>query len=133
MHDFHYIAKLKSTVLRAPMDFFIAPKGLFQGSKRNTKAPGSWVLERYGIYIYIIASMSVDALDEAGALTFGSKENFWEVTIHDKRTSATFYARPTPINIPARSISDLRNEKWSKSRIWESRIWVFWRFEIVQE
>ena len=53
--------------------------------------------------------MSVDALDEAGALTFGSKENFWEVAIHDKRTSATFYARPTPINIPARSISVVRN------------------------
>ena len=78
-------------------------------------------------------SMSVDALDEAGSLTFGSKENFWEVTIHHKRTSATFYERAPPVNIPASSISDLRNEKWSKSRIWESRIWVFWRLEIVQE
>ena len=39
------------------------------------------MLERYGIYIYIRFPMSVDALDEAGALTFGSKENFWEVTI----------------------------------------------------
>ena len=85
------------------------------------------------INCYITISMAVDALDEAGALTFGSKENFWEVAVHDKRTSATFYARPTPINIPARSISDLRNEKWSKTRIWESRIWVIWRFEIVQE
>ena len=56
--------------------------------------------------IYMTLSMSVDALDGLCALTFGSKENFWEVTIHDKRTSATFYARPTPINIPARSISD---------------------------
>ena len=54
----------------------------------------------------ITLSMSVDALDGLPALTFGSKENFWEGTIHDKRTSATFYARPTPINIPARSISD---------------------------
>ena len=78
-------------------------------------------------------SMSVDALDEAGALTFGSKENFWEVTIHDKRTSATFYERAPPRNIPARSISVVRNEKWPKPRIWKSRIWVFWRFEIVQE
>ena len=77
--------------------------------------------------------MSVDALDEAGALTFGSKEKFWEVAGHDKRTSATFYERAPPVNTPARSISDLRNEKWSKTRIWESRIWVFWRFEIVQE
>ena len=77
--------------------------------------------------------MSVDALDGLPALTFGSKENFWEVTIHDKRTSATFYERAPPGNIPPRSISDLRYEKWSKPRIWESRIWVFWRFEIVQE
>ena len=77
--------------------------------------------------------MAVDALDEAGALTFGSKEIFWEVSIHHKRTSATFYARPTRINIPARSISAVRNEKWSKSRIWNSRIWLFWRLEIAQE
>ena len=77
--------------------------------------------------------MSVDALDEAGALTFGSKENFWEVAGHDKRTSATFYARRTRINIPARSISAVRYEKWSKSRIWNSRIWLFWRLEIAQE
>ena len=77
--------------------------------------------------------MAVDALDEAGALTFGSKENFWEVAIHHKRTSATFYERAPPGNIPPRSISDVRYGKWSKTRIWESRIWVFWRFEIVQE
>ena len=30
----------------------IAPKGLFPGSKRNTRVSGSWVLERYGIYIF---------------------------------------------------------------------------------
>ena len=77
--------------------------------------------------------MSVDALDGLPALTFGSKENFWEVTIHDKRTSATFYERAPPVNIPARSISDLRNEKWSKPRIWESSICLFWRLEIAQE
>ena len=53
--------------------------------------------------------MSVDALDGLCALTFGSKENFWEVTGHDKRTSATFYERAPPGNIPPRSISDLRN------------------------
>ena len=76
--------------------------------------------------------MSVDALDGLCSLTFGSKEIFWDVAIHDKRTSATFYARPTPINIPARSISDLRYEKWPKSRILESWIWVFWRLGIVQ-
>ena len=77
--------------------------------------------------------MSVDALDGLPSLTFGPKENFWDVTIHDKRTSATFYARPTPINIPARSISVVRNEKWSKPRIWESSICLFWRLEIAQE
>ena len=77
--------------------------------------------------------MSVDALDEAGALTFGSKENFWEVTIHDKRTSATFYERAPPGNIPPWSISAVRYAKWSKSRIWNSRIWLFWRLEIAQE
>ena len=49
--------------------------------------------------------MAVDTLDGLPALTFGSKEIFWEVTIHHKRTSATFYARPTRINIPTRSIS----------------------------
>ena len=77
--------------------------------------------------------MAVDALDGLRTLTFGSKENFWEVSIHHKRTSATFYERAPPVNIPPMSISDLRYEKWSKSRIWESRIWVFWRLEIVQE
>ena len=77
--------------------------------------------------------MAVDALDGLCALTFGSKDFFWEVTIHHKRTSATFYERAPPVNIPARSISDLRNEKWSKSRFWKSRIWLFWRLEIAQE
>ena len=41
-----------TTVLRAPWSDFDRPKGLFQGSKRNTRVSGSWVLERYGIYIY---------------------------------------------------------------------------------
>ena len=41
-------------------------------------------------YIYIIASMAVDTLDEAGALTFGSTENFWEVTIHRKKIKKCF-------------------------------------------
>ena len=77
--------------------------------------------------------MAVDALDGLRSLTFGSKEKFWEVLIHDKRTSATFYERAPPVNIPPRSISVVRYEKWSKTRIWESRIWVFWRFEIVQK
>ena len=49
--------------------------------------------------------MAVDALDEAGALTFGSKENFWEVTIHYQKIKNLFYERAPPGNIPPRSIS----------------------------
>ena len=60
---------------------------------------------------YTTLSMSVDALDEACALTFGSKEIFWEVTIHHKRTSATFYERRTRINAPVRSISGVTDTK----------------------
>ena len=63
--------------------------------------------------------MSVDALDEAGALTFGSKENFWEVGGHHKRTSATQNERPTRINIPPRSISAVRYTNWTKIAILE--------------
>ena len=63
--------------------------------------------------------MAVGALDEAGALTFGSPEKFWEVSIHHKRTSATLYARPTRINIPARSISGVTDTKMTKIAILE--------------
>ena len=78
--------------------------------------------------------MAVDALDGLPSLTFGSPENFWEVAIHHKRTSATQNERPTRINIPARSISAVRNEKWPKSRILENRgSGLFWRLEIAQE
>ena len=63
--------------------------------------------------------MSVDALDGLCSLTFGSKEFFWEVSIHNKRTSATFYERAPPVNIPARSISAVRNTKWTKIAILE--------------
>ena len=63
--------------------------------------------------------MAVDALDEAGALTLGSKEFFWEVTIHHQRTSATFYARPTPITAPARSISGVTDTKMAKITLLE--------------
>ena len=58
-------------------------------------------------------------LDEPRSLTFGSPENFWEVYVHNKRTSATFYERPTRINVPARSVSDLRNEEMAKIEILE--------------
>ena len=64
-------------------------------------------------------SMSVDALDGLCALTFGSKENFWEVSIHHKRTSATFYERAPPVNIPARSISGVTDTKMAKITILE--------------
>ena len=63
--------------------------------------------------------MSVDALDGLCALTFGSKENFWDVSIHNKRTSATFYERAPPGNIPARSISGVTHTKMAKIAILE--------------
>ena len=63
--------------------------------------------------------MSVDALDEAASLTFGSKEIFWEVTIHHKRTSATFYERAPPVNIPPRSISGVTDTEMAKIAILE--------------
>ena len=63
--------------------------------------------------------MAVDALDEAGALTFGPKEFFWEVSIHHKRTSATFYARPTRINPLARSVSGVTHTEIAKIAILE--------------
>ena len=74
------------------------------------------MLERYGIYIiYIITlSMSVDALDGLCSLTFGSKDFFGEVTIHHKRTSATFYERAPPVNIPWLPISAVRYERLRK-------------------
>ena len=75
------------------------------------------MLERYGIYIRF--SMAVDALDGLCALTFGSPEFFWEVSIHHKRTSATFYERAPPVNIPARSISAVRNREMAKIAILE--------------
>ena len=83
-----------------------SPRSGFSKGAKETLRPQEAGCSRDTAYIYITLSMSVDALDGLCALTFGSKENFWEVAIHDKRTSATFYARPTPINIPARSISD---------------------------
>ena len=63
--------------------------------------------------------MAVDALDGAGALTFGSPDFFWEVSIHHKRTSATQNERPTRINIPARVTSDLTDTKMVKIEILE--------------
>ena len=63
--------------------------------------------------------MSVDALDGLCSLTFGSKEIFWDVSIDDKRTSATFYERAPPVNIPPRSISAVRNEEMAKIAILE--------------
>ena len=67
--------------------------------------------------IYMTLAMAVDALDGLRSLTFGSTENFWEVAGHYQKIKKLFYERAPPGNIPARSISDLRNEKWSKSRI----------------
>ena len=67
----------------------------------------------------MIIARPVGALDGLRALTFGSPEFFWEVYIHHKRTSATFYERAPPVNIPARSISAVRNEEMAKIAILE--------------
>ena len=108
---------------------FSPRRGFSKGAKETLGSQEAGCSRDTAYIIYTTLSMSVDALDGLRTLTFGSKEIFWEVTIHHKRTSATFYARPTRINIPARSISAVRYEKWPKSRIWESRIW---RLEIAQ-
>ena len=52
--------------------------------------------------------MVVEVLDEPRALTFGSPENFWAMYIHRKEFKKMFYERLTRVNIPARSVSDLR-------------------------
>ena len=83
-------------------------------SKRNTRVLESMVPERYVYIIYITLSCAVEALDEAGAFTFGSPDFFWEVDVHHKRTSATFYERAPPVNIPPRSISAVRYTNWTK-------------------
>ena len=67
----------------------------------------------------MIIARLVGGLDGLRALTFGSKENFWEVTIHHKRTSATFYERTMRINIPARSISAVTDTEMAKIAILE--------------
>ena len=63
--------------------------------------------------------MAVDTLDGLCSLTFGSPEIFWEVDIHHKRTSATFYERRTRINTPAGSTSDLTHTEMAKTAILE--------------
>ena len=63
--------------------------------------------------------MAVGALDELVTLTFGSSDKFWEVAVHHKRTSATFYERRTRINTPARSTSDLTHTEMAKIAILE--------------
>ena len=68
--------------------------------------------------------MAVGALDGLRALTFGSPEIFWEVDIHHKRTSATQNARPTRINIPARSISGVTYTEMAKIAILEMNVLV---------
>ena len=44
---------------------------------------------------------------------------FWEVAVHHKRTSATFYERAPPVNIPARSTSGVTDTKMAKIAILE--------------
>ena len=59
--------------------------------------------------------MSVDALDGLCSLTFGSKDFFGDVSIDDKRTSATFYERAPPVNIPPGPFL------WSEMRNYQNR------------
>ena len=67
----------------------------------------------------MIIARPVGALDGLRTLTFGSPDFFWEVTIHHKRTSATLYECAPPVNIPARSISDLTYTEMAKIAILE--------------
>ena len=63
--------------------------------------------------------MSVDALDGLRALTFGSKEKFWEVSILGKEIKKIIYERTPPGNIPARSVSGVTYTKMAKIAILE--------------
>ena len=63
--------------------------------------------------------MLVGALDGLRRPPQSTPENFWEVAVHNERTSATFYERTTRINIPARSISAVTHTKMAKITILE--------------
>ena len=63
--------------------------------------------------------MAVDALDGLRSLTFGSKEIFWEVSIHRKKIKKLFYERAPPGNIPPRSISGVTDTEMAKNAILE--------------
>ena len=97
----------------------LSPRRGFSKGAKETLGSQEAGCSRDTAYIYITISMSVDALDGLPALTFGSKEIFWEVAGHHKRTSATFYERAPPVNIPPRSISAVRNTNWTKIAILE--------------
>ena len=77
--------------------------------------------------------MSVDALDGLCALTFGSKEKFWEVAVLGKEIKKIIYERAPPGNIPPRSISARRNSKMDVfATIWKSLIRPLYSPEIDQ-
>ena len=63
--------------------------------------------------------MLVGALDGLRRPPQSTPEIFWEVYIHRKRTSATFYERAPPVNIPARSISGVTDTIMAKIAILE--------------
>ena len=67
----------------------------------------------------MIITMLVGALDGLRRPPQSTPEFFWEVYIHHKRTSATFYERAPRINIPARSISAVTHTKMAKIAILE--------------
>ena len=59
------------------------------------------------------------ALVEVCAGRFGTKENFWAMAILGKEIKKIIYERAPPGNIPARSISVVRNEEMAKIAILE--------------
>ena len=67
----------------------------------------------------MIIAWPVGALDGLRALTFGSPEKFWEVGVHHKRTSATFYERAPPVNIPTWSVPGVTHTEMAKIAILE--------------
>ena len=63
--------------------------------------------------------MAVEALDEVRATSPEPQENFWVMEVHRKEIKKMFYDCHPPGNIPARSISDLRNREMTKIAILE--------------
>ena len=63
--------------------------------------------------------MLVGALEGLRSHTFGSPDFFWDVSVPNERTSATFYECAPRVNIPPRSISIWTHTKMAKIAILE--------------